>query len=73
MKKVYYQDILNLKLDRSVKIFKNYNLEELVNKNTVRKLTKKISVLIKTKDKINFNVNSQLLIDKLIIELERCD
>ncbi len=70
---LYYQDILNLKLDRSVKIFKNYNLEELVNKNTVRKLTKKISVLIKTKDKINFNVNSQLLIDKLIIELERCD
>ena len=70
---LYYQDILNLKLDRNVKIFKNYNLEELVNKNTVRKLTKKISVLIKTKDKINFNVNSQLLIDKLIIELERCD
>ena len=70
---LYYQDILNLKLDRSVKIFKNYNLEELVNKNTVRKLTKKISVLIKTKEKINFNVNSQLLIDKLIIELERCD
>ncbi len=70
---LYYQDILNLKLDRSIKIFKNYNLEELVNKNTVRKLTKKISVLIKTKDKINFNVNSQLLIDKLIIELERCD
>lgn len=70
---LYYQDILNLKLDRSVKIFKNYNLEELVNKNTVRKLTKKISVLIKTKDKINFNVNSQLLLDKLIIELERCD
>ena len=70
---LYYQDILNLILDRSVKIFKNYNLEELVNKNTVRKLTKKISVLIKTKDKINFNVNSQLLIDKLIIELERCD
>lgn len=70
---LYYQDILNLKLDRSIKIFKNYNLEELVNKNTVRKLTKKISVLIKTKEKINFNVNSQLLIDKLIIELERCD
>ena len=70
---LYYQDILNLKLDRNVKIFKNYNLEELVNKNTIQKLTKKISVLIKTKDKINFNVNSQLLIDKLIIELERCD
>lgn len=70
---LYYQDILNLKLDRNVKIFKDYNLEELVNKNTIQKLTKKISVLIKTKDKINFNVNSQLLIDKLIIELERCD
>jgi len=70
---LYYQDILNLKLDRNAKIFKNYNLEELVNKNTIQKLTKKISVLIKTKDKINFNVNSQLLIDKLIIELERCD
>lgn len=70
---LYYQDILNLKLDRNVKIFKNYNLEELVNKNTIQKLAKKISVLIKTKDKINFNVNSQLLIDKLIIELERCD
>ena len=70
---LYYQDILNLKLGRNIKIFSNYNLEEILNKNTVQKLTKKISILIKTKEKINFNVNSQLLIDKLIIELERCD
>lgn len=70
---IYYQDILNTKLERSAKIFKNYDLEEIKNKNAVNELTKKINVLIKTKEKINYNINSQLLIDKLIMELERCD
>lgn len=70
---LYYQDILNLKLNRNVKIFKNEITEAIKNKNTINKLTKKINVLINTKEKINFNTNSQLLIDKLIIELERCD
>lgn len=70
---LYYQDILNSKLERNIKIFKNYNIEELKNKNTIKKLTQKINVIIKTKEKINFNTNSQLLIDKLIMDLERCD
>ena len=70
---LYYQDILNAKLERNIKIFKNEIKQEIVNKNTIYQLTKKINVLIDTKEKINFNANSQLLIDKLIIELERCD
>ena len=70
---LYYQDILNTKLERNVKIFKNDDFEEIKNKNTINQLTKKINVIINTKEKVNFNANSQLLIDKLIIELERCD
>ena len=70
---LYYQDVLNSKLNRNIKIFTDNNLEDIKNKNTINQLTKKINVLINTKEKINFNANSQLLIDKLIIELERCD
>lgn len=72
---LFYQDILNSILNRNLKIFNNYQekIDEISKNNTVHSITNKINILLKTRNKINVNTNSSLLIDKLILELERCD
>lgn len=72
---LFYQDILNNILNRNLKIFNNYQekIDEISKNNTVHSITNKINILLKTRNKINVNTNSSLLIDKLILELERCD
>lgn len=72
---LFYQDILNNILNRNLKIFNNYQekIDEISKYNTVHGITNKINILLKTRNKINVNTNSSLLIDKLILELERCD
>lgn len=72
---LFYQDVLNKMLDRNIKIFSSYEnvLSEISNSNTISCITNKINVLLKTKNKVNVNTNASLLIDKMIMELERCD
>lgn len=72
---LFYKDMLNFKLGRKLEIFKDYinKIENLNINNTISILYKKINVIIETKDKVNFNTNASLLIDKMILELERCD
>lgn len=72
---LFYQDILNMKLGRNLKIFTQYEpqMKEIISHNSVHSITDKINIMIKTKAKINVNTNASLLIDKLILELERCD
>lgn len=72
---LFYQDILNYKLDRNIKIFNPYEeqIKELANNNTTMSLTKKMNILIQSKQKINVNINASLFIDKIIMDLERCD
>ena len=67
-----YKDILNLKLDKSVEVFNDYIdiIYDLKEKNTIDEITRKINVIIDLREKIKFNVNQNMLIDKLIIELE---
>ena len=70
-----YKDALNHKLNRPIVIFNEYKekLVNISNRNSVNELYNKIKVIIKNKYNINYNVNSGLLIDKIILELERCD
>ena len=71
---LFYKDVLNIKINRPIEYFMDYN-EELKNvesKNMKELLTKKINVIETLKEKIKFNVNIGLLIDKLIIEMDRC-
>ena len=72
---LFYQDILNYKLDRNIKIFNPFEeqIRELANNNTTMSLTKKMNILIQSKQKINVNINASLFIDKIIMDLERCD
>lgn len=65
-----YKDILNVKVNRKIEVF--IDEEKLINGikdvNTIEQLVKKLSILIDLKSKIGLNMNSNLLVDKLIID-----
>lgn len=69
---LYYKDLLNMKINRPLQIFDEEQtmLEKLLKQNTIPIICDKIKVLLQTKNKIKYNINQNLLMDKLIIELE---
>ena len=67
----YYKDILNYLLKKPLEIFNENN--EIINiskNNTIDELCQKINKLVELKDLIKYNINTSLLMDKLIISLE---
>ncbi len=67
----YYKDILNYKLNKDLEIFeKNKEIEFIASKNEVEEICKKIDKLVELKELIKYNINSGLLMDKLIMSLE---
>lgn len=68
----YYKEILNKMTGRSSDIFKDYQKEiaEIQKNNSILSIAKKIEIFTKFQEKIQYNANSNLLIDKLIITLE---
>lgn len=64
---LYYKEALNIKLNRKTEVFSE--VDELLLNNSVESLNNKINKLIELKNKIYINANTNLLIDKLIIEL----
>jgi len=56
-------------------IFKEYvnDIEYVVQKNKIDVIISKINVIMNLKEKIKFNINNNLLMDKLLIELEGCE
>lgn len=69
---LYYKDVLNIKLNRDIYVFINHesDLQKIANKNTINQIIKKINILLEAKNNINFNANINLLIDKLIIDMD---
>jgi DNA polymerase-3 subunit delta' len=67
-----YKDILNIKLKRSIDIFDYYGnvLNEIAENNELNQILYKIKKINLTKEKVKYNVNLNLLMDKLIIEME---
>lgn len=72
---LFYKDVLNLKIKRNVETFNDYieDISLISNNNKLEDITSKINVIINLREKIKFNVNANLLMDKLIIELEGSD
>lgn len=72
---LYYNDILNYLLNNPIEIFTDYkkNIQDIVLNNNVLNISKKIGLIIDLKEKIKYNINTNLLMDKLIIGLEGCD
>lgn len=69
---MYYKDILNNLLNNDPEIFIDYieEIKTISSKNTINTISKKILILMDLKEKIKYNANTNLLMDKLIIELE---
>lgn len=68
---MYYKDILNYKITKKLEIFEEKNeIKNIINNNTINELCNKINILSKNKQNIKYNANTNLLMDKLIIELE---
>lgn len=70
-----YKDLLNFKVKSKIDIFSEYQdeIKNLADKNTIMQLNNKIKILLDSKNKLNYNVNIGLLMDKLVMDLERCD
>lgn len=72
---LFYKDVLNIKIDKKLTVFDDYvdNIKEVEEENKLEVLLKKINVISSLIEKIEFNANATLLVDKLIIELEGCE
>ncbi len=69
---LFYKDILTYKLKNKLEIFVIDSGIEYINmNNTSAKLCDKINLILKCKEKVKYNINSLLLIDSLIIEMEK--
>lgn len=66
-----YKDVLNIKLKKEPEFFDNNdNLVFIEKNNTISNICDKINVILDHREKIKYNINAMLLIDKLIIDLE---
>ena len=68
---MYYKDILNYKITTNLEIFdETTEIKKITNNNIINELCNKINILSKYKQNIKYNANTNLLMDKLIIDLE---
>jgi DNA polymerase-3 subunit delta' len=68
---LFYKDVLNFMCNQNIEVFTEYidNIKMVANLNDIIKITKKIKILLSLKEKIPNNINSNLLIDNLIINM----
>ena len=69
---LYYKDILNYMYDRDLQIFINHenDIKNISKNNTTKQIIDKINILLESKNNLNYNANINLLIDKLIIDMD---
>lgn len=67
-----YKDVLNMKLNRNLDIFDDYvsDIKSIADINKVDQITAKLKQLLVSKEKIKYNINVNLLMDKLILKME---
>ena len=67
----FYKDVINYKLNRKLDIFssKEKDIKLVSELNNLDNIVSKVSSYIKLKETIKYNVNNNLLMDKLLIEL----
>lgn len=65
-----YMDVLNLKLKNNIETFKEYKeqIQNIKKINDLKELFRKINLIIDVNDKLKYNVNINMLMDKFIIE-----
>ena len=72
---LFYKDVINIILKNKNILYNDYidSLTFVSDKNDLVNISKKVKILVDLSSTIQYNVNSNLLMDKLIIELRRCD
>ena len=70
-----YDDVINYKISNKVHYFNNYieNIEKICNDNDVEKIRIKINAINECIERLKYNPNVKLLIDKLIILMSGVD
>lgn len=68
----FYKDILNWKINCDVLIFNDYleQIEKIANNNSIKDLINKIIIINENRNFLENNANLNLLMDKIIIDLE---
>jgi DNA polymerase III, gamma/tau subunits len=68
---LFYKDILNHKLETEIIYFNDYksDIEIISSQNGIDVICEKIKIVVELSETIKFNANSNMLMDKLIIEL----
>lgn len=68
---LYYKDVLNKKINLPVEYFNDYleSIDLIVDKNDKIMLSEKIKILVELSMKIKYNLNANLLVDRLVISL----
>ena len=67
---LFYKDVIDYKIKKQNSIFDLRDIEKIDKKNTNEKLENKINCIMNAKKDLKVNANINLLIDKLVIELE---
>ena len=68
----FYKDVLNYKINCEIEIFNDYidDIENIASLNNTSELINKIKILNKNRNYLNNNANVNLLMDKIIIDME---
>ena len=69
---LFYKDVLNYKINSNLEVFTDYmkEISDIAQSNTISKLLKKITIINENKQYIDSNANLNLLVDRIIIEME---
>jgi DNA polymerase-3 subunit delta' len=70
----FYRDCINKKIERSIEYFISEEtlLNEVATKNSLKQLTNKLMIINNAINNVDYNPNTYLLIDKIIIDFGRC-
>lgn len=68
----FYKDVINTKVGREIEIFIDYpkDVENVADRNSVKQLVDKINIINKCRQDLIYNANINLLMDRMIIEME---
>ena len=68
----FYKDVLNYKINNDIEIFNDYEdtICQIADLNEVTEIIRKINIISENRKFLDNNANLNLLIDKIIIELE---
>ena len=68
---LFYLDAIKYKINKKIDIFNN-NENDIKNISKNNNLFAKVNIILNIKELENYNTNNNLLIDRLILDLERC-